>query len=41
MIEDFADLCTYVYVIVDELYQLVVANASGFRLRFARVSARW
>ena len=25
MIEDFADLCTYVYVIVDELYQLVVA----------------
>jgi hypothetical protein len=25
MIEDFADLCTYVYVIVDELYQAVVA----------------
>ncbi len=25
MIADFADLCTHVYVIVDELYQLVVA----------------
>jgi hypothetical protein len=25
MIPTFADLCTYVYVIVDELYQLVAA----------------
>src|SRR5215217_5622341 len=25
MIADFADLCTYIYVVVDELYQLVAA----------------
>ena len=38
MIEDFADLCTYVYVIVDELYQLVVAphdHRPGYRSDFS------
>ena len=38
MIEDFADLCTYVYVIVDELYQLVVAphdHRPGYRSEFS------
>ena len=38
MIEDFADLCTDVYVIVDELYQLVVAphdHRPGYRSEFS------
>src|SRR5919199_5750600 len=38
MIEDFADLCTYVDVIVDELYQLVVAphdHRPGYRSDFS------
>ncbi len=38
MIEDFADLCTYVYVIVDELYQFVVAphdHRPGYRSEFS------
>ena len=38
MIEDFADLYTYVYVIVDELYQLVVAphdHRLGYRSEFS------
>ncbi len=38
MIEDFADLCTYVYVIVDALYQLVVAphdHRPGYRSDFS------
>jgi hypothetical protein len=38
MIEDFADLCTDVYVIVDERYQLVVAphdHRPGYRSEFS------
>ena len=38
MIEDFADLCTYACVIVDELYQLVVAphdHRPGYRSDFS------
>ncbi len=38
MLQGFADLCTYVYVIVDELYQLVVAphdHRPGYRSEFS------